>query len=268
MSWRDVNRAHWDERVPIHVAGDFYDVDGYDVDGFKAGREALRPFELEEVGEVAGRDLVHLQCHFGQDTLAWARHGARVTGLDFSAPAVEAARALAAEVNVAADFVAADVYDAVAALGDRRFDVVYTGLGALCWLPDIDRWAQIVAALLRPGGFVYVSEFHPITEVFADEDLTVRYAYFHTEPHVFEAPGTYADLEAETEHNRSVEWVHGIGAVVSALLGAGLRLELLREHDHTLFPRWPFMERRDGEYRIPDGMPSLPLMYSLRASRP
>lgn len=220
------------------------------------------------MGAVAGRDLVHLQCHFGQDTLAWARHGARVTGLDFSERAIEAARALAAEVDIEAEFVAADVYDAVEALGERGFDVVCTGMGALCWLPDVERWAQVVAALLRPGGALYLSEFHPITEVFADEDLTVRHPYFHSEPHVFEAPGTYADVEAKTEHNRTLEWTHGIGEVVGALLGAGLRLELLHEHDHTLFPRWPFLEQHGGTYRMPDAMPSLPLMYSLRAARP
>ena len=263
--WRETNRANWDERVPIHVSGEFYDVEG-----FKAGAERLRSFELEEVGDVSGKDLVHLQCHFGMDTLSWARRGARVTGLDFSGPAVEAASKLAGEMGIAADFVESDVYDAVNALGGRDFDVVYTGLGALIWLPDITRWAGIVAELLRPGGFLYLAEFHPFTDVFGDDDLTVEHDYFHREePTVWDEPGTYADFEAETVHNRTFEWNHTLSDVVNAVIGAGLTVELLNEHDYTLFPRWPFLEKSGFDtYRLPKGTPNLPLMYSLRARQP
>jgi SAM-dependent methyltransferase len=256
----DLNRAWWDERVPLHVTSDFYDVEG-----FKAGANTLRPFELEEVGDVSGRSLVHLQCHFGLDTLSWARLGASVTGLDFSAPAVEAARAVAADTGLDAQFVAASVYDAPQALGERRFDIVYTGLGALNWLPDIKAWAEVVARLVAPGGFLYLSEFHPIADVFGDEDLTIEHDYFQTEPLTFDDPGTYADLAAHTEHNRTEEWVHPLGEVVSAVIDAGLAIELLHEHDHTLFPRWPFLEKHGDSYRFPAGQPGLPLIYSLRA---
>ncbi|MDQ3793524.1 MAG: class I SAM-dependent methyltransferase, partial [Actinomycetota bacterium] len=152
--WRDdyleANRANWDERVPIHAEGELYDVAS-----FKEGQERLRPFELVEVGDVSGKDFIHLQCHFGIDTLSWARRGARVVGLDFSAPAVERARELAAELGLDAKFVQSDVYEAVGSLGGRDFDVVYTGLGALNWLPDIRRWAGVVAELVRPGGYLY-----------------------------------------------------------------------------------------------------------------
>ena len=258
----DLNRAFWDERVPIHTASDFYDVEG-----FKAGANTLRPFELEEVGDVSGRSLVHLQCHFGLDTLSWARLGASVTGLDFSAPAVEAARAVAADTGLDAQFVAASVYDAPQALGERRFDIVYTGLGALNWLPDIKAWAEVVARLVAPGGFLYLSEFHPIADVFGDDDLTIEHDYFQTEPLTFDDPGTYADLEARTEHNRTEEWVHPLGEVVSAVIDAGLAIELLHEHDHTLFPRWPFLEQHGDVYRCPAGQPRVTLMYSLRARR-
>lgn len=256
----DLNRSWWDERVPLHVASDFYDVDG-----FKAGANRLRPFELEEVGDVSGRSLVHLQCHFGLDTLSWARLGAQVTGLDFSTPAVEAARSVAAETGLEAEFVNASLYDAETALGGRRFDIVYTGLGALNWLPDSKRWAQVVAQLVAPGGFLYLAEFHPFADVFADEDLTVKYDYFQTEPFIFDDPGTYADLEAHTEHNRTEEWQHPLGDVVSAVIEAGLTLELLHEHDYTLAPRWPFLEQDGAAYRFPAGRPRLPLIYSLRA---
>jgi SAM-dependent methyltransferase len=188
-----------------------------------------------------------------------------VTGLDFSTPAVEAARSLAAATGLDAEFVAASTYDASAALDNRLFDIVYTGLGALNWLPDISRWAQVVARLLAPGGILYLSEFHPMADVFADEDLTIEHDYFQTEPFAFDDPGTYADLEADTEHNRTEEWQHTLGDVVSAVIDAGLTLELLHEHDHTLFHRWPFLEKDGDAYRMPAGRPRLPLMYSLRA---
>ncbi len=263
------NREFWDERVAIHVDSDFYDVER-----FKAGASTLRPFEIEEMGPIEGKRMVHLQCHFGLDSLSWARRGATVVGVDFSAPAVEAANALAKELGLDARFVAADVYDAAMRLGDERFDVVYTGLGALNWLPDLTRWARVVTALLAPGGFLYLSEFHPLTWVLADDDLTVERSYFHDAEGVeFDDPGTYADLSAQTSHNATHEWAHSLAEVVGALLDAGLRLELFSEHDFTLFERWPFLvadhEVLDAGtvYRLPDEMPRLPLMYSLRARR-
>jgi len=263
--WRETNRASWDERVPIHTSGDFYDLES-----FEAGDDRLRPFELSEVGDVAGKDLLHLQCHFGIDTLSWARHGARVTGLDFSEPAIKAARNLANRIGFPeAAFVASDVYEAVRALNGRKFDIVYTGLGALIWLPDIERWAAVAAELVRPSGFLYLAEFHPFSGVFGDEDLTVERDYFGSgEPQVWDEPGTYADFDAETENNVTYEWNHTLGEVVSAVIGAGLTLEFLHEHDYTLFPRWPILEKSGFDtYRLPDGTPNLPLMYSLRARK-
>jgi SAM-dependent methyltransferase len=261
--WREVNRELWDERVPIHAEGEFYDLAG-----FAAGRSTLRPFELTEMGSVAGLTLIHPQCHMGLDTLSWAREGARVTGLDFSEPAIKVARELAERIGVEADFVLSDVYDSVAAVNQRQFDVVYTGGGAINWLPDIRRWAGVMADLLVPGGRFYMFEFHPLHEVFGDEELTVERSYFERGPLLYDEPGTYADLDAATLHNRSVDWVHGVGDVVSALIEAGLTIEFLHEHDYTLYPRWPFLEASpDGSYRMPEGRPALPLMYSLRARR-
>jgi SAM-dependent methyltransferase len=260
-----INRAAWDERVPLHLASDFYDIDS-----FVAGRSSLRAFEMAELGSVDGLDLVHLQCHFGQDTLSWARLGARVVGLDFSEPAIEAARSLADACGLAAEFVCADVHDALEALGGRRFDVVYTGLGAIVWLPDIERWADLVSALLRPGGVLYLAEFHPFTDVLADDSLVVEGDYFtHEGGDRWETPGSYVDRSAPTLHNVTWEWVWPLGAVVSAVARAGLVIELLHEHDHTLWARWPFLEQHeDRSWRLPAAMPRLPLMYSLRARKP
>jgi SAM-dependent methyltransferase len=253
----------WDERVPIHMESAFYDVPG-----FKAGRSTLQPFEVEELGPVVNRELVHLQCHIGLDTLSWARLGARVTGLDFSPAATGAANELAREMGYPADFVCADVYEAPAAL-NRTFDVVYTGIGALIWLQDIRRWAGVVSALLRPGGHLYLVECHPLTDVFASETLAVEHDYFHDpEGTVWDAPGTYADPNAATQANRSIEFRHPIADVLSALLAEGLELELFHEHAHTAFARWPFLVKApDGTYRMPEGSPKLPLLYSLRARK-
>ncbi|MBA4861299.1 methyltransferase domain-containing protein [Streptomyces sp. PSKA54] len=247
--WRAANRANWDERVPIHVAGPFYDLPG-----FVAGKDTLRAFELAEVGVVSGKTLLHLQCHIGLDTLSWARRGATVTGLDFSAPAVDVARGLAAQIGAdTAQFVTADVYDAVHALDAQTFDIVYTGFGALCWLPDIARWAQTAAALVAPGGFLYLAEFHPFADVLAEDGRTVENDYFQRDPIVVDAPGTYADPSAVTTATLTVEWLHGIGDVVSALAAAGLRLEFLHEHD-------------SGHFRFPTGL-RVPQVYSLRATK-
>ncbi|MEY9911049.1 SAM-dependent methyltransferase [Catenulispora sp. MAP12-49] len=263
-NWLEYNRANWDERVPIHVGGRFYDLDS-----FVAGRETLEDFELAEVGDVHGKQLLHLQSHIGTETLGWARHGAVVTGLDFSAPATAAAAALAERIGVAGSrWVTSDVYQAAEALDGEQFDVVYTGKGALCWLPDIERWARVAASMVKPGGFLYVSEFHPFGNTLSDEDgRTVAYDYFDASPQVWDEPGTYADLEASTLENVTVQFNHGIGEIVSALIGAGLRLEFLHEYEMTLFPRFRALEERDGTYRLPAGMPRVPLMFSLRAAK-
>lgn len=262
--WIAVNRAHWDELVPIHVAGEFYDVER-----FLRGGSTLRRFELDEIGDVRGRTLVHPQCHFGLDTLSWARRGARVTGLDFSAPAIAAARDLCRRSGLEGEFVHANVSDAIEALGGRTFDVVYTGLGAINWLPDINGWARTMIALTVPGGRFYLAELHPFTEVFGDEQLKVERSYFDRGPQIDETPGSYADLAVPTCHSRTVGWHHPIGDVVSALADAGLRIDLLHEHDYSLFPRWPFLEHGEGQpYRLPAEVPALPLMYSLLGTRP
>ncbi|MEU9474597.1 class I SAM-dependent methyltransferase [Streptomyces sp. NPDC048191] len=266
--WREDNRAMWDERVPVHVAGDYYDLDA-----FRARPDVLRDFETDEVGDVTGRTLLHLQCHIGTDTLSWAHRGAaRVVGVDFSAPAVEAARSLAADLGHGperAAFVTSDVYDAAGAVPEASYDIVYTGLGALCWLPDIRRWARTAASLVAPGGFLYLAEFHPLTEALdqATGSRIVR-DYFSRDATVYDEPGTYAEPGAFTFHNRSVQWQHTLGDVVSALAATGLRIEFLHEHEVSLFAAFENFEVRDGYHRFPAGHPRIPLIYSLKATRP
>lgn len=267
-TWQEQNRAMWDEKTPLHVASE-----AYDVAGFKAGRMALRAHETADLGDVAGKDLVHLQCHFGLDTLSWGRLGARVTGLDFSEPAVRAAEELAREIGVEARFVVSDVYDAVEALGQRTFDIVYTGVGALCWLPDIRRWARVVHDLLRPGGQLYLFEFHPVRWMILDgapHEVAIRDGYFTPAEGYREAGGvSYADTSIASSATPTVQWNHTLGDVITGLAMAGLRIESLREMDREVLFEWDMMvPAEDGLYRMPPDRPSLPLMYVLRARRP
>lgn len=280
MTWeqyRDTNRALWDERVPIHVDSEFYGVDQ-----FLAGQSKLRFFEFDELPDLAGKRLLHLQCHFGLDTLSLARRGATVTGLDFSQPALDAASAIAHHAGIEGTrWVCSDVYAAREALGGERFDVVYTGGGALNWLDDIERWARVVADCAEPGGTFYLWEFHPMADVFDDERedgvLLARYPYFtaRDRPLHFDEPGTYASETKDTAHNEAYEWIHPIGSVVSALIGAGLRLEFLHEFPVSASRRFPWMvldetlsEPGRPFYVLPDGRDRLPFMYSLRAVKP
>jgi SAM-dependent methyltransferase len=280
VDWRALNRANWDDRVPVHLASSFYDLAG-----FRAGASTLQPFEVSEVGDVAGRRLVHLQCHIGLDTLSWARRGAQVSGLDFSAPAIDAASALAASLGIPATFVVSDVYDAVDVFGGHRFDIVYTGTGALVWLPDIPRWARVVAGLLAPGGFLYLVEGHPFVQILDDAagapgaagaprasgasgafGLCVARDYFDASPQVEDYPYTYTDGPA-LEHTRQVEFQHSLGEIVTSLAEEGLRIEFLHEYDFDAFGRFDSLQRReDGTYRFPPGPPRVPMQFSLRAS--
>jgi SAM-dependent methyltransferase len=260
--YQRLNRLWWDERVPVHADSDFYDLDG-----FVAGHDTLLAFEPEAIGDVTGLDLVHPQCHMGMDTLSWARRGARVTGLDFSAPAIETAQGLAERIGVDARFVLADVYDAVEVLG-QTYDIAYQSLGSLNWLPDIDRWARILHTLVRPGGRYCLLEAHPMAWVLDDDGEKVEYDYFGAPAgeRITDDGGTYADMTATTVNNDTIEFGHTVSAVVTALLAAGFVLEQFVEHPYTVFRMWPWLEERPGQTRTfwaPEGRPSLPMTYSL-----
>lgn len=268
--YRDVNRASWDERVPAHVASTGYQVDRFAADpGFLS--EVVR-FDRPRLGDISGLRGVHLQCHIGTDTVSLARLGASMTGLDFSAPAVAAAQELAERTGADATFVQGDVYAAPDLLGRGQFGLVYTGIGALCWLPDIRRWAEVVAALLAPGGRLFLREGHPMLWSLADtrEDrlLVVEYPYFERpEPSVFDEGGTYVETDAVFEHNLTHEWNHGLAEIITALMDAGLELTALAEHDSAPWAALPGMMEQsdDGEWRLADRPWRLPCTYTLQA---
>jgi SAM-dependent methyltransferase len=259
------NRRHWDELVAHHLRSDFYDVEA-----FRRGTTSLLPLERAEVGPVAGRSLVHLQCHFGLDTLSWAREGAQVTGIDFSPEAIRAAGRLSSETGIAGRFVECDVLEAAERLG-QRFDVVFTSWGVLTWVSDIKVWAENVARLVAPGGFFYIAEVHPTALLFEHQPgglPALTYGYFaRAEPMTLELPGTYADPAAAVVNTRRHEWIYELGQVVNALVDAGLRIEFLREHAFTCFQQFPSMTMgSDRLWRLPTDWPQFPLSFSLKAS--
>jgi SAM-dependent methyltransferase len=268
--YRRVNRALWDERGPAHAASPDYNVRRF-VDDPTFLSDVVR-FDLPLLGAVNGLDGVHLQCHIGTDTVSLARLGARMTGLDFSASSLTEARALADAVASDVRFVEAEVYDAVDVLGRERFDLVYTGVGALGWLPDIRRWGAVVGDLLRPGGRLFMREGHPVLWALADprEDrlLALEHPYFErAEPTVWEGEGTYVETDVEFTQTRSMEWNHGLAEIVTALLDAGLTLTGLVEHDSVPWNALPGQMERipGGEWRLIDRPWRLPHTYTLQA---
>jgi SAM-dependent methyltransferase len=259
------NLRRWNELVGIHVRSD-----EYDLEGFLAGKSSLHGLELEALGDVSGRSLLHLQCHFGLDTLSWARLGARVTGVDFSDTAIELARRIAERIGVEADFLCCNVYDLPEHL-EGEFDIVYTTYGVLTWLHDMEAWARVVSRYLRPGGTFFLAEFHPFMWVFDDSDtsgLSVKNGYWQgEEPDYYEVDGSYADPTARLENRGSYEWAHPMSEVVNALTGVGLTIRRLDEYPFSVDAhQMAFMERgEDGYSRLPGY--NLPLMYSIKATK-
>ena len=259
----DANRQLWDDRVDVHQRSDYYDVDG-----FRQGRSTLRSVELEELGDVAGRSLLHLQCHFGLDTMSLARMGARVTGVDFSEPAVALGRRLAEELSIQARFIQSNVYELTRVLHEQ-FDVVFTSYGVLCWLPDIPGWARVVARFLRPGGTFVIVDGHPLASCLEDVDgrLELRDSVYRQGPWELLTQGTYAGDELLAAPVPNFQWPWTVGRMVSALIDAGLRVDRLRELPMDSWRRFPSMTPDDqGWWHLPND--PLPLLVACRAVKP
>jgi SAM-dependent methyltransferase len=270
--YREINRANWDDRAPAHAASPNYAVPQFVTDpGFLSG---VVRFDRPLLGDVSDLRGVHLQCHIGTDTVSLSRLGATMTGLDFSPAALAQARDLAARADADVTFVQADVYDAAEVLGFGGFDLVYTGIGALNWLPSIDRWARTVAALLRPGGRLFIREGHPMLWSVADPRpdglIVVEYPYFERdEPQVWDEPGTYVQTDASFAHTTTHEWNHGLGQILTALMDADMTITGLTEHDSVPWDALPGMmtEIGGGEYRLADRPWRLAHSYTLQAVR-
>lgn len=272
----ELNRRHWDEATRLHTRGNVYGTDD-----FRAGKCQLRRVELEEVGDVAQQRLLHLQCHFGLETLSWARRGAHVTGVDFSPEAIAYARGLSEETHVPAEFVCSNLYELQSGLDAAgAFDIVFTSHGVLCWLPELEPWGKLIAHYLKPGGFFYILEAHPTARMFPlDEDMPKAgtfkpfFPYFHDPAGIrWPAGADYADprvRQTVDEHG----WQHSLGDIVNALAKAGLRVDFLHEFPYCSWPVVAGAElvEQPGEahrYFARRDNPQLPLMFSLKATKP
>lgn len=268
----DANRANWDERATLHAARDG---SGYGVQRYVTDPEALSDvvrFDEPLLGDIAGQRTVHLQCHIGTDTLSLARLGARVTGLDFSENAVSEARRLVSEAGAEIEFVQSDVRNAAEVLPRGEFDLVYTGIGALCWSPSIDEWAGVVADLLAPGGTLHIREGHPILWSLNETlpGLTLAFPYFEqSTPLEWDDDSTYVEVAAPLQSTRTYEWNRGLGEIVTALLSRGLRIDTLIEHDSVPWEALPgrMTLRADGEYALTEQPSVMPLSYTIRATK-
>ena len=260
------NRAHWDEAAGIHPTTEFYDVPG-----FKRDKRPLDDLVLSQIGDVAGQSVLHLQCHFGMDTIRFAWLGATATGMDFSPVAIQTARELADEVAADVRFIESNIYDLPDVL-DEQFDLVFTSYGIISWLPDIRGWAQVVARYVKPGGRFVIIEAHPSYWPFDDEhedSLVIKYPYFtQTEPLTSEYEGTYAAEGASVTNKRTHSWNHPLGEIITALIDNGLTIDHVGEYDYCAWRALPFMVKRDADFwHLPPEYPSLPFMFSLRATK-
>jgi SAM-dependent methyltransferase len=271
--WRAVNLANWESRVPVHTGPGGYDRQPFDDPSHLS---SVVRYDLPRLGSVDGLDVVHLQCHLGADTVSLSRLGARtVVGLDFSPAAVREARALAAGVGASVSFVESDVYDAVEVLGAHRFDLVYTGIGAICWLPSIRRWAEVVAGLLRPGGRLFMREGHPVLWSMSDPRpdglLVLEHPYFETQGTIFREENSYAGT-GTVGAPASMGFNHGLGEILTAVRDAGLTMTGFEEHREV--PWNPLgdamVSSRDfpGEFVLASGPDRAPLTSTLQASAP
>jgi len=267
--YRAVNLANWEQRAPAHAASPDYGFDRF-IDDPTYLSDVVR-FDVPRLGEISGLRGAHLQCHIGTDTLSLARLGARMSGLDFSPAALTEARRLAAATGTDIDYVESDVYDARAALGDEEFDFVFTGIGAICWLPEIRRWADVVASLLRDGGRLFLREGHPMLWSIDERDpskLAIEFPYFERdEPLVWEDDTTYVQTDATFTANVTHNFSHGLGEIVTALLDVGMQVTLFEEHQSVPWEALPGQMTRgdDGEWRLVDRPWRLPLTYTLHA---
>ncbi len=257
----EANKELWNQRTTVHKDSSFYNLEG-----FKAGEPVLTPIELSELGDVNGKSLLHLQCHFGMDTLDWARRGAVVTGMDLSDNAITEARRLNDELGLQAKFICCNVYDLPAHL-DEKFDIVFTSYGVVGWLPDLDKWAGIIARYLKPGGTFYIAEFHPVVWMFDDDFTHIKYSYENRELIITENQGTYTDRNADIK-GKEYSWNHSLSEVLNALINAGLGIRLFNEHMYSPYPCFrEVTEFEPGKWYIKGMEGKIPMVYSIRAQK-
>lgn len=259
--YRHINRQAWNRRTEVHQQSNFYNQEA-----FLKGKNSLNSIELDLLGSVVGKKILHLQCHFGQDSLSLVRQGAAVTGVDLSDKAIDLARQTAQELNLPADFICCDLYDLPQHLDDQ-FDLVFTTYGTIGWLPDLNAWAQLIQRYLKPNGRLIFVEFHPVLWIFDADFSKIEYRYFQSEAIVETAKGTYTDGDEQLQVD-SVSWNHGLAEVFRSLKQAGLRIDDFQEYDYSPYPCFKGMvDDGEGHYRLAKHQNKLPMVYSLVASK-
>ncbi len=258
-NWFEANRAGWELKTKYHTQSAFYDLENW-----KNGKISLNQIELQDLGNVAGKRMLHLQCHFGQDTLSWARLGARVTGCDFSTSAIKTAKQLSRETGLKGRFVCCNVYDLKTHLSGK-YDIVFTSYGTIGWLPDLDQWAEIIAHFLKKNGVFYIADFHPVLWMLDDEMQYLKYPYHNSGVIETEHTGTYADREASIQYTE-YGWNHSLSEIINSLLSKGLQLQFLKEYPYSPYNCFPnTVQGTDGFYRIKGLENIIPMVYSIKA---
>jgi 2-polyprenyl-3-methyl-5-hydroxy-6-metoxy-1,4-benzoquinol methylase len=252
------NKKLWNQRTLVHKESSFYDVPS-----FLQGKSSLNEIELTELGDVSGKTILHLQSHFGMDTLSLARMGAHVTGVDLSDAAIKEAERLNHQLSLNAKFICCNIYDLKDHL-EGQFDIVFTSYGVIGWLPDLAKWADIINHYLKPGGFFFMAEFHPVVWMLDEDFKEVKYYYHNRETIITDSQGTYADREAPI-HAKEYSWNHSISEVLNALLSQGLQLQFFNEYSYSPYPCFTkVVQGKDGNWRVKGLEDKIPMVYSLK----
>lgn len=256
-----INKATWNDKTDVHIDSEFYDMRG-----FLKGKSTLNAIELELLGDIKGKKVLHLQCHFGQDTMTFSRMGAKATGVDLSDKAIDRARGFAAQLNLDTEFVCCDVYDTPNHL-KGKFDIVFTSYGTIGWLPDLEKWAGVVSHFLKKGGQFVMADFHPVVWMYDNDFREVQYNYFNVATIVEEETGTYADKSAEM-HSKTISWNHPTSEILNALIDSGLEIKRYNEYDYSPYNCFNHTEEfKKGKYRIMHFGNKIPMVYSILASK-
>ena len=258
----EANKSLWNQKTIFHKDSDFYNLKD-----FKLGKTSLNNVELAELGDVSGKGLLHLQCHFGMDTLSWTRSGAKCTGVDLSDEAISLAKSLNKELGLDAEFICSNIYDLKENLNDK-FDIVFTSYGTIGWLPDLDKWAEIISHFLKPGGIFYIIDFHPVVWMFDSHFQKFEYSYFNTGVIEEETAGTYADRNAPIKQ-KEYGWNHSLSETITALRNAGLQIDFFHEFDYSPYNCFNnTVETEAGKWQIQGLEGKIPMLYSIMAIKP
>ncbi|HVZ67203.1 MAG TPA: methyltransferase domain-containing protein [Patescibacteria group bacterium] len=261
-SYGAINKKWWNEITPVHASSKLYDLKS-----FKKGKTSLQKIEIKELGNVEGKSMLHLLCHFGMDSLSWARRGARVTGVDISDSSIELAKELSKEINIPATFICSDIYDLPKKL-NKKFDIIFASYGVLLWLKDINKFSKIVNSYLKKGGVFYIVELHPFTNIL-NHEFKLLYKYFDRGPFLDDSDGTYTDWNGTDMKGETYEWSYTMGDIINSLTSAGLKIEFVHEFPYTMYEQFPglMIKNKKGEYRLKNKKIEVPLLFSLKATK-